>query len=518
LITPVLSLLCAIAVAAPLSEQEQRGKRIYADGESASGAPISAVMSRGATPIPASILPCVGCHGNDGRGRPEGGVVPSDVTWKTLTAPYGHEHAYGRSHPAFDDRSLKVSVIMGIDPAGNELDVAMPRYQMNAEDAADLVAYMKRIETDFDPGLSEDTIRIGTLLPLQGDLQSLGQAMKHVLDAYFSDINAGGGVHGRRLELAAAEYDTDTTRTLWQARDLLQQQSIFAAVSGYATGIEQPLAELIEELGVPMVGPYTQLPQSGDGLHRHSFYLLGGLVQQAGVLARHSLAAERAGERRVAIIHPQSAVYSTAIDAVQRELADAGAPEAYLLGYKAPYFDAVDTAKTLGEEGIDTVLFFGQAGDLKRLTSEAAAQEWAPTLLLPGLFAGKAIFEIAPAFEGRLLLGYSSLPSDHTPQGVQDFEALHKKHDFDYQHSTAQISAYVAAMVLVEGLKRAGKELSREKLLTALESLADFQPGLMPPISYNRSRRIGALGGYVMELDLEQKKFAAASNWVALQQ
>jgi len=289
-------------------------------------------------------------------------------------------------------------------------------------------------------------------------------------------------------------------------------------VSGYATGIEQPLAELIEELGVPMVGPYTQLPQSGDGLHRHSFYLLGGLVQQAGVLARHSLAAERAGERRVAIIHPQSAVYSTAIDAVQRELADAGAPEAYLLGYKAPYFDAVDTAKTLGEEGIDTVLFFGQAGDLKRLTSEAAAQEWAPTLLLPGLFAGKAIFEIAPAFEGRLLLGYSSLPSDHTPQGVQDFEALHKKHDFDYQHSTAQISAYVAAMVLVEGLKRAGKELSREKLLTALESLADFQPGLMPPISYNRSRRIGALGGYVMELDLEQKKFAAASNWVALQQ
>jgi hypothetical protein len=59
--------------------------------------------------------------------------------------------------------------------------------------------------------------------------------------------------------------------------------------------------------------------------------------------------------------------------------------------------------------------------------------------------------------------------------------------------------------------------LSREKLLTALESLADFQPGLMPPISYNRSRRIGAFGGYVVMLNLQNNNFTQASNWVSLQ-
>jgi len=101
----LLSVVAVSALAADLSEQEQRGKQIFALGESASGAPITVLVSRDGTPITASLLPCSGCHGEDGKGRPEGGVKPSDITWKTLTASYGHEHAYGRSHPAFDEMS-----------------------------------------------------------------------------------------------------------------------------------------------------------------------------------------------------------------------------------------------------------------------------------------------------------------------------------------------------------------------------------------------------------------------------
>ena len=79
-----------------LTELETRGKLVFTSGESASGTPITAVVSRGATPIPASILPCSGCHGDDGAGRPEGGVVHSDVSWSTLVSSYGHKHSYGR--------------------------------------------------------------------------------------------------------------------------------------------------------------------------------------------------------------------------------------------------------------------------------------------------------------------------------------------------------------------------------------------------------------------------------------
>ena len=511
----VLATSFTLAHAAELSEQALRGKRIYVAGESESGTPINAIVARGGTAISASILPCVGCHGDDGKGRPEGGVVPPDITWTKLTATYGHDHAYSRTHPAFDKKTLAVAIIAGTDPADNSLDAAMPRYDMSQADMADLVAYLQHIEDDFDPGLSEDTIRIGSILPMEGSLQSLGMAMKQVLDAYFADINSRGGIHGRNIELVIADYKPDAAQSGWQARDLLQQGGVFAMVSGYAAGIETEIAALAEELEVPMIGPHTQLPREGNGLNRHSFYLLGGLIQQGAVLARHSVSENGGG--RIAVVRPVGDIYDRALERIEAELEAKGETVALPLMYQPPFFDATDVAQVLSKENIDTVLFFGQAPDLARLAGEAVILDWRPDLLMPGIFADKSMFEIPEQFAGRALVAYSSTPSDHTPRGVAQFEKLHSDHGIDYRHSAAQISAYVAAEVLVESLKRSGKALSREKLLVSLESLADFQPGLMPPISYNRSRRIGAFGGYVMMLDLQKHSFAETSNWVSLE-
>lgn len=517
LITLLLLVSVTMAHGEQLSDQALRGKRIYVAGESESGSPINAIVSRGGASIAASILPCVGCHGDDGKGRPEGGVVPSDVTWTRLTAAYGHEHDYGRSHPAFDERSVAIAIIAGEDPAKNSLDTAMPRYDMSEADMADLIAYLQHIEDDLDPGLNEDTIRVGSILPVEGSLQGLGTAMRQVLDAYFADINASGGIHGRNIELVVTDYQPDMAQGGWQVRDLLQQQSVFAMVSGYAAGIESQIAELAEELEVPMIGPHTQLPREGNGLDRHSFYLTGGLIQQAAVLARHGGSTNPGGGRKIAVVRPVGQIYDIAQERVQAELEARGDTVTLPLMYQPPFFDATDVAQVLSTKGIDTVMFFGPAANLKRLTGEANELDWHPDILFPGVFAGKGMFEISEQFKGRVLVAYSSMPSDHTARGVEQFEKLHNDHGIDYRFSAAQISAYVAAEVLVESLKRAGRALSREKLLTALESLSDFQPGLMPPISYNRSRRIGAFGGYVVRLDLQNHKFGEASNWISLQ-
>jgi ABC-type branched-subunit amino acid transport system substrate-binding protein len=205
------------------------------------------------------------------------------------------------------------------------------------------------------------------------------------------------------------------------------------------------------------------------------------------------------------------------VKSVQAQSASKGWGPVWTSSYQAPYFDAVDTAQTLQQENIKTVIFFGAANDLRRLADEAGRRDWKPDLMLPGVFASKGMFDIPVTFEGRVFLGYSSMPSDHTAKGVSEFEKLHADYDIDYRHSAAQISAFVAARILVEGLKRAGRDLSRDRLVNELEGLADFQPGLMPPISYNATRRIGALGGYVVALDLEKKQFGQASKWIELQ-
>jgi ABC-type branched-subunit amino acid transport system substrate-binding protein len=513
-------LLLAPVTATPvgeLTEQEQRGKRLYTQGESMSGAPVTALMSRGATEIPASVLPCVGCHGDDGKGRPEGGVVPPDITWSSLSAKSGHAHAYGRSHPAFDEAALGRAILKGVDSGDNALDTAMPRFQMSDADLQDLIAYIKRIETDLDPGLSDDKIRIGTLLPRAGAAGSQGQAMYQVLRSYFDDINSRGGIHGRQIELVPGGYDQEPTQATWEARDFIEQQAVFAMAGGYVSGIEGPISALAEEFRIPMVGPYTPLPQDNSSLQRYTFYLTGGLVQQATVLAASKRVTSDDSSSRLAIVHPYGAVYDHAVRNVLAAVDGSGADAILSLGYELSYFDATDFAETLSKQDIDRVLFFGAVTDLQRLAAEAADLEWSPELLLPGIYASSGLFEFPSAFDGSVFVAYSTLPTDHTPRGVELFEKLHEDHGLDYQHSTQQISAYVAAMVLAEGIKRAGRELTREKLVLELEQLAGFQPGLMPPISYSRSRRIGALGGYILELNIEQKSFGTAGKWIDLQ-
>jgi len=505
------------ADATELNDQELRGRAIYHEGESVSGAPITVLVSRGSTPISASLLPCSGCHGKDGKGRPEGGVKPSDITWKTLTAAYGHDHDYGRSHPAFDEATFIRAVVAGRDPAGNELDMAMPRYTMPATDMADLVAYTKKIDLDLDPGISTDAIRLGTLLPVAGQLQELGASIRNVLDAYFADINANGGIHGRRIELLAGDYVSDPVQASWNARDFLRKDDIFALVSGYTAGVEKELAELAQETETPFIGPFTVSPEEGDGLYSNTFYLLGGMTHQAQVLTRHAMGQLQAEGAAMAVIRPNAAIYQVAQEAAQAQRSFRDAESVLTLSYTAPFFDATDTAQMLAKRKIRTVLFFGTAIDLRRLADECARLGWAPDLLLPGVFAAQGMFEVSQEYAGRVLLGYSSMPVDHTAAAVRAFEKLHTDHGFDYRHSTAQISAFAAAQVMVEGLKRAGRDLSRERLVRELEGLTEFQAGLMPPVSYNATRRIGALGGYVVKLDLANRSFGEPSKWIALQ-
>ncbi|WP_376786945.1 c-type cytochrome, partial [Pseudomonas soli] len=76
-------MLCwCLSGAVQLSEQELAGKRLYREGVSSSDAQLLARVGPGDMSVPASVLPCAGCHGNDGRGRSEGGVRPPSLDWQ----------------------------------------------------------------------------------------------------------------------------------------------------------------------------------------------------------------------------------------------------------------------------------------------------------------------------------------------------------------------------------------------------------------------------------------------------
>jgi hypothetical protein len=133
-----------------------------------------------------------------------------------------------------------------------------------------------RIETDFDPGISETDIVIGTLLPEKGALNGLAQSMGDVLQAYFAEVNNRGGIYNRKIELRIMYGDPNTTVS--NLKHLIDDDQVFAMVSGLTAGAEEGVTRLILEKEVPFIGPSTLLPQRGLPLNRYLFYLLPGLT------------------------------------------------------------------------------------------------------------------------------------------------------------------------------------------------------------------------------------------------
>src|SRR6185503_17496809 len=363
-----------------LTTQEKRGKAFYLRGESASGQEITAMM--GEVDVPASTLTCAGCHGNRGQGITEGGVTAGNMTWAFLTKPYGHADDGGRKHPPFTESSFARLMTSGVDPAGNKLAVAMPNYRMTQEDMANLIAYLKRIETDTDPGVTDTSIVLGTVLPEKTALSGLAQSMNDVLQAYFADVNSRGGIYNRRIELRVVHGDSKSTVS--NVKHLIDDDQVFAIVSGLTAGAEDGVAALTQEKEVPFIGPSTLLPQRGSPLNRYIFYLLPGLKEQGRALVTFAAKKTDAAKSRVAIVSPESEFNRSIASAIEEQTKKARWSSVTTSYYSRDRFSAAEFVNESHQKGIETVIFLGSGPEAAAILKEAEAAGWTPSLYMLG--------------------------------------------------------------------------------------------------------------------------------------
>jgi ABC-type branched-subunit amino acid transport system substrate-binding protein len=461
-------------------------------------------------------VPCGGCHGADGLGRPEGGVKPPAITWRELTKRYGHRHENGRQHPAFNEKSFAEALTFGTDPAGNKLDPSMPRYVMSHKDIGDLIAYLKRIETDYDPGISAKRLRIGTLLPTRGRLAELGQVVSGVMQAYVDGINAKGGIFGRRIELVQAEFADDPRAAAAAAERLLRKEDVFALVSPFSVGIEGELSRLAEEAQVPVVGPFTLLPEGTLAVNRYTFYIMPGLREQAMALARFAISGLGLQNPGFGIVHPEVPGYQEVAEAVEEVLREAKWDRVVRASYPSGRPPEARLVADLQQRGVQVLLFLGSDGELAALGPLVRDAIWSPYLLAPGPKVARAAAALPTTFGERVFLSYPSLPQDVTAAGAAALAELEKKGKVGARHQPAQISAYAALQVLEEGLKRSGRDLSRAKLADSLENLYSFESGVTPTISFGPSRRVGVFGAHIVRVNLSTHSFQPLGRFVRL--
>jgi ABC-type branched-subunit amino acid transport system substrate-binding protein len=510
------ALAAACALAQPLTPEEEGGKKVFIEGLSPSGAAISAAVGVQAIRVPGSAVPCGNCHGHDGLGRPEGGVRPSNITWRELTKPYGHLHENGRKHSAFTEATLASALVAGVDADGNRLDPVMPRYTLSARDLSALVAYMKRIESDLDPGLFEDRIRVGTLLPVGGRLAELGQAMHGAIKAHFDELNAAGGIYGRKIELVTAEYSEERAVTLANAQRLITGDKVFALVSPFTVRVEKEMTALAERESIPLVGPFTLFPENSRALNRRTFYLLPGLREQARALGEFAASELKLQDPETAVVYPKDENFAEVGRAVEDQLAGRGWTRLRRVQYPRGEMPAKQLVAMLQQNGVAAVFFLGNEGEFADFARSVREATWAPYVFVPGALGARAALEVTPGFAHRLFLAFPALAEDVSAAGAEAMAAMQKKYRVSPRHQPAQVAAYASAMVLAEGLRLAGRDLSRARFTSALEGMHGFKSGLTPPIGYGPGRRMGALGAHIVGVDLQAQRFRPTGKYIQL--
>ena len=473
----------------------EAGKEIYTKGTSPSKKDVFALMS--GVKVPASVLPCVNCHGADGAGMPEGGVTPSKLNWETLSNDNGGQHKDRRTHPPYTDKFLKRAITMGLDPAGNELLKTMPRYQMSLEDIGYLTAYIKILGKEKEKGVGDTSIKTGVLLPSESTDPIKREAIKSVLEAFFAEVNLEGGIYNRSFDL---QFSTSATNP---QKDF-ESTSCFAITSCIGLEADKQLADWASKEEMPILGATADWPVTESLDNNYVFYLYPGILKQCNALLKFLRNQRDFGQLNIALIY----------DGLDNKKELVSSVEAYCLELHPKNFkkilsttsvtDLQKLCTELKEEGINTVFYLGSPRLENNLLEIADQKDWNPDFLSPGTLSGIRPFQIPVTFDQRVFLAYPTWLDVMTNQGWEQYQTLKAKYNLTNNYQNTQITALGSAMIYIETIRNCGRTLSKAKLITQLEKVYDYKTGLIPSVTYGLNKRVGSQKVFITSVDLKQ--------------
>lgn len=492
----------------PVPPVNQEGRRIYEKGIGVSGEAVQARVGEGNIPVSAAAIPCATCHGLDGRGRPEGGVDPSDIRWTTLTKPYGHTHRGGREHPAFDAESLRRALTEGLDPAGNRLDSVMPRYAVSEVDVAALAAYLRALGHGTARGVGKHRVMMGIVVPGVGPAAQAGMVLRSMTTALMDEINKAGGIHGRHLHLVTIEAGKTPEATAKAVRRMIREHRLFALIAPFAPGAGSEIARVAREEGTPVIAPFDPFPGAGNP-RDDVFHIFPETGRQMALLVRHARQSGD-GSGDTVILHDGRPDVLPVAKRLARDLGD----DASVRLYDGSQAAAGRIAAEINEKPNTRVLYLAAVEDFAPLAAGLTPHRPGTDLLLPGWAAGLVPVAVQAGWQGRILVGLPIDPSGIPPGTATKIQEVSHPFGFGGSHMAMQVMAYAAVELASEGMRRSGRALRADTFRAALEELENYDLGLGAPVSYRRNRRHGLDGIRVIELSLVAGRRQQTATWV----
>jgi branched-chain amino acid transport system substrate-binding protein len=349
------------------------------------------------------------------------------------------------------------------------------------------LAWVGEATAQTAPGVTDKEILIGSCAALEGPSQFLGRETVSGAEAYFHLVNEEGGVNGRKLRLASFndDYDPGKAQGCW---DKLVQERPFALGFFVGTPTALKYVPLAEKSQIPMVGLFTgaqmlYAPLRHWVINVRASYFDETREQVDGLWnVLHY--------RKIGVIYPDDAFGTAVLSGVQAALtANGGTPvaSASYLRQTSQAGSAIDQVRAANP---DAVIVVGPSNTVAPILKQAHQQGWHPLFVTVSFVGSDELIQEAGMDADGMVITQVVPPYYLTDlKTVSVYRRTMLKYSPSSKPNFVSLEGFVDAMVMVEGLKKAGKELTREGLIRGIEAVHEWDAGLGPDLKVNYSAK-----------------------------
>jgi len=320
-------------------------------------------------------------------------------------------------------------------------------------------------------GVTADSITFGQAAVLDGPASALGQGMRAGIQAAFDEINARGGVHGRKLKLISRDDGYEPDRAIAETKKLIDQDKVFALIGPVGTPTSAAAQPIATAAKVPFIGAFT-----GAGFLRNP--KLENIVNVRASYGAETEAwikhvTEDLKIKKIAILYQDDAFGRAGLDGVKAAMSKRGLELTEEATYERNTVAVKTALLTLRRAAPDAVVMVGAYKPCAELIKLAHKLEFNPVFVNISFVGASALAkELGPDGKGVVISQVVPFPWDTSLKVVADYQAAIKgAPDF------VSLEGYLVGRLAIASLEKMSGEPTREGLLKVIKDTGKFDIG-----------------------------------------
>jgi ABC-type branched-subunit amino acid transport system substrate-binding protein len=322
-------------------------------------------------------------------------------------------------------------------------------------------------------GVTDSTIILGQAAAFSGPAQELGIQMRDGALAYFNYVNANGGVNGRKIVLKTADDGYEPAGAVAATKRLIEQEKVFALFGYVGTPTFNAAAPILTEARVPLVAAFTGAESLRDPLNRYVFNVRASYYDETEQIVQHLTAMS---VDKIAVFYQNDAYGKAGLEGVTRALKRRNMTMA---GTATVERNTVDVAKAIEEmrrTQPQAIVMVSAYKSCAAFIKEMKRAGMNPSFWNVSFVGSKALAtELDKEGRGVQISQVVPFPWDGSIPVVKEYRAAIAKEGKEPNFSS--LEGFISAKVMVEGLRRTGKNLTREGLIKSLETMGAYDAG-----------------------------------------